>query len=98
MNKGDIAVVVLIVATILVLDLVATRAVLRDDLSEKGQRLAQIALVWLFPLLGALLVLALYRGAATHSGRYPDSGDVDYGNGETIKAFDGILKPDDSGN
>ena len=73
MNKGDLAVVALIMATILVLDLMATRAILRDDLSERGQRVAQLALVWLFPLLGALLVLALYRGPGKPSGRYPEA-------------------------
>ncbi len=69
-NKGDIAVVAGILGTILVLDLLATRAILRDDLSERGQRVAQLALVWLFPLIGALLVLALYRGPGKPSGTY----------------------------
>jgi hypothetical protein len=56
-----------------------TRAVLHDDLSSRGQRAAQIAIVWLVPLLGALLTLYLKREKIEPStGRYreePDPGD-----------------------
>lgn len=39
----------------------ATRAVLKDDLSTPSQRLTQLALVWLVPLLGAALTLHFKR-------------------------------------
>ena len=60
----------------------ATRAVLRDDLSSLAQRSAQIAVVWLFPVLGASLTLYLKRkelepGAGRY-GEAPDVGD-DFG-------------------
>lgn len=57
----------------------ATRAVLRDALSSLGQRTAQIAFVWLVPLIGALLTLYIKRAELEpSSGRYraePDPGD-----------------------
>ena len=91
MSKGDMAVVALILATIVGLDLMATRAILRDDLSERSQRLAQIALVWLFPLLGALLVLALYREPKKPSGCYPESDRHIDDSLESRTPFKGIL-------
>jgi hypothetical protein len=77
-NKGDLLVIALMLGTILLLNLFATRAVLRDDLSERGQRIAQILMVWLFPLLGALLVLAVHRAPQKPSGQYRDRGSEDH--------------------
>jgi hypothetical protein len=76
-NKGDLLVIALIFGTILLLNLMATRAVLGDDLSGRGQRIAQLAMVWLFPLLGALLVLAVHRKPQKPSGQYRGSGSED---------------------
>jgi len=89
MSKGDMAVVALILATIVGLDVMATRAILRDDLSERRQRLAQIALVWLFPLLGALLVLALYREPKKAFGTYAinRSAEFSIGDGDPYRSF-----------
>lgn len=60
----------------------ATRAVVRDSLSSREQRTAQIAFVWLVPLIGALLTLYLKRAELEPpTGRYreePDPGD-DFG-------------------
>jgi hypothetical protein len=48
----------------------ATRAVLKDDFSERGQRIAQLLMVWLLPLLGALVALAVHRAPEKPSGQY----------------------------
>jgi len=59
-----------------------TRVVLRDELSSPAQRAAQIAFVWLIPLLGSLLTLHMNRKhPEPPTGRYrenPDAGD-DFG-------------------
>ncbi len=39
----------------------ATRAVFRDELSSREQRIGQLAVVWFVPVLGALLTLYLKR-------------------------------------
>lgn len=71
-----------VLAALVFLNTWTTRAVLRDDLATQGQRVAQIAFVWLVPFLGALLTLHLKRKEAeTSTGRYreePDPGD-DFG-------------------
>jgi hypothetical protein len=60
------------------MDVKATLLILRDSLSEPPQRLMQLLLVWLLPILGAIIV---HRPAEKHSGKYreqPDPGD-DFG-------------------
>ena len=48
-------------AVLLFLDVKASILVLREDELKPWQRATQLGLVWLVPLLGALLVLAIYR-------------------------------------
>jgi len=62
---------------IVLLDAWVTWRVVGDGLSSSRQRAAQIALVWLLPVLGALIVLNLQRrNAEKGSGRYRDVQDV----------------------
>jgi hypothetical protein len=72
-------VVVAMLAVIAVLNAWVTWRALRDALSTGGQRAAQIALIWLLPVMGALLVLRLQRRQLEQgSGKYrpvPDAGD-----------------------
>jgi hypothetical protein len=77
----DIMLPRLIVAVILGLDIKSTLLVLRDSLSEPKQLVLQLAFVWLLPLIGAIVVLAIHRSAEKHSGTYrglPDPG-VEFG-------------------
>jgi hypothetical protein len=60
----------LIVAAIVSLNIAATVAVMRDDYSERPQKLMQLALTWLIPMSGAILVLAVHRKAEPPSGIY----------------------------
>jgi hypothetical protein len=56
----------------------ATRAVVRDDLSDRHQKSMQIALAWLVPVIGPLIVLAVHRKPDPPSGKYyapADPGD-----------------------
>jgi hypothetical protein len=62
----------------LLLNVLATRAVVRDGLSERSQKIFQLGLVWLLPLAGALLVLAVHRSPEAASRKYrepPEPGD-----------------------
>lgn len=46
--------------------------------AQKGQKVGQLAFVWLVPFLGAVVVLAVHRAAEAPSRRYretPDPGD-----------------------
>ena len=50
----------------------ATFLILYDELSEPQQRKLQLMLVWLLPLLGAIVVLAVHRPKEKPSGKYPE--------------------------
>lgn len=69
----------LLAAAIVLANVWATRAVLKDNLSTPSQRLAQFAFVWLVPVLGAALTLHFKRVDEEPSdGRYreiPNPGD-----------------------
>jgi hypothetical protein len=57
----------------------ATVAILRDTLSSKAQRAAQVVFVWLIPGIGAALALYLKRKdlepGSGHYGDVPEAGD-----------------------
>ncbi len=76
------ALVATLLAATLLLSILATRAILRDTGQPPAQSRAQIAFVWLVPLLGALLTLYLKRAESKAlPGGYPketDAGD-DFG-------------------
>jgi hypothetical protein len=72
----DIALLFICIAVILWLEIKATLIVLRDSLSEPRQRAMQLALVWLLPLLGAIVVLAVHRPVEKHSGKYRENSDL----------------------
>ena len=63
----------LLVAAVL-LDAWATYVVVRDELSSQGQRLAQLALVWLVPFIDATLTFYLKRSQPEHpTGHYREA-------------------------
>ena len=62
----------LVLLAALVLNVWASLAVFRDRLSSRGQRVAQLAIVWLLPILGSLLALHMNRSKPESStGDYP---------------------------
>ena len=68
---------VVAVLTFLGLNWYASRQCLRDSLVSTRQRFAQLAFVWLIPLLGALIVIAISRNTPEPScGRYREDPDV----------------------
>ena len=58
------------------LNIKATLAVRRDPLSDHSQKVAQLLLVWLLPLIGAVIVLAVHRPKEKHRGRYPSDEEI----------------------
>lgn len=74
-----IALAGLLVVALALLNAWATRAILGDQLSTAAQRAAQIAFVWLIPILGALFALHFMRkDEEPAEGRYreiPNPGD-----------------------
>ena len=88
---------VVLFAVLVALNAWVTWRAIRDDLSTRVQRLAQILLVWVVPFIGALLVLHLQRlHPERSSGRYRDA--LDAGDdlattpsnyGRTLRSLDG---------
>jgi len=58
--------------TLLWLNFKASLSIWNDILSDKKQRVLQLLLVWLAPLLGALIVIGVHRPHEKPSGRYHD--------------------------
>jgi hypothetical protein len=81
----------------LAFNLGATRCIVADDLSSRSQRYSQLALVWLLPVLGAVVVLAVHRKAESPSGKYrtqPAPGDDFALSGKSVNATKGALDGD----
>jgi formate/nitrite transporter FocA (FNT family) len=77
----ELAVVVLLIVPLIAANWVATRLVLRDEVVSRKQAIAQLFLVWLLPIIGAVLVFAVHRRTEAPSRKYreaPDPGD-DFG-------------------
>lgn len=65
-------------AIILGLNVKATISILRDTFSERTQKIAQLLIVWLVPIVGAIVVLAIHRPTEAPSRKYreaPDTGE-----------------------
>lgn len=71
----ELAAALTLLVALLALDVVATWKLVRDDLSSRRQKLAQLLLVWGVPLIGALVVLAVHRRAEPPSRQYREALD-----------------------
>ncbi len=58
-------------AAVIALNVFATYKVIRSEELERFQIAAQIAIVWLFPLLGASVILIFHRSANEKVGANP---------------------------
>ncbi|MES2902169.1 MAG: hypothetical protein V4723_20750 [Pseudomonadota bacterium] len=70
----DIA-LLLILGMVLLLNVLATLAVSRDDYAEPRQKLFQTIVVWVVPILGALLLLGIHRKPEKPSRSYRADSD-----------------------
>lgn len=66
-----------LVIIVLGMNLRATVLVARDAISESQQRLLQLLLVWLLPILGAMMVFAVHRPAERSAGKYKEAPELD---------------------
>ncbi len=77
----EYAFVALLLVPLIAANGMATRLVLRDDVISRQQKIAQMLLVWLLPVIGAVLVFAVHRRPEEPSRKYrqaPDPGE-DFG-------------------
>jgi orotidine-5'-phosphate decarboxylase len=87
----------LVLLFLLALNLYASVLVVRDDCSARGQKIAQLVLVWLLPGIGALLVLVVHREVEKPSGRYrdaPEVGDDFAASGRGVRQLKDVLDDD----
>lgn len=93
-----IALVLAAVLIPLLMNAWATYLVVHDLLSDRRQKIAQLLLVWLIPMAGAAIVLAVHRRAEPASRRYreaPDAGDDFVVSGQVVKGIKEVLDGDD---
>jgi hypothetical protein len=93
---GELIAVVAIFA-VLALNARASLLIARDTLSERSQKVWQLALVWLLPIVGAILTLAIHRPSEKPSRRYrraPDPGDDFAQGGRSQKVLSEALDGD----
>ena len=87
----------LFMSLVVVLDLCATRAILNDEFPEPRQKFFQLCIVWILPVVGALLLLGVHRKPEKPSGNYrqeSDAGD-DYGSsGANVRSIKEMLDGD----
>ena len=89
-QRMELALIVAAIAIVLWLSIKATVQIARDGLIEGRQKAAQLALVWLLPLVGAILVLAVNRPPEAPSRKYrerPDAGEDFTASGRSVKAI-----------
>ena len=94
----EAALVLAAVAVPLLLNLRATQLAVRDDLYDRKQKARQLLLVWLIPVIGAVVVMAVHRRGDTPSRQYredADPGDDFAYSGRAAKALREVLDGDD---
>jgi hypothetical protein len=55
----------------------ATVLVVNDPITEPQQRTMQLLLVWILPILGAIVVFAVHRPAEKSSGKYKEAPELE---------------------
>jgi hypothetical protein len=82
----EIAIAAALIVALCVANAMATRVVVRDELSERHQKVFQLLAVWLVPVFGAIFVFALHRKPEEPSRKYreaPDPGE-DFGSSRQV--------------
>ena len=66
---------VVVVALPVLLSVWASVKVVRDEFSERRQKVVQLVLVWLVPIIGALIVIGVHKKSEKPSGQYREGVD-----------------------
>ena len=66
----EVALIACAVCAVVALNLRASFAVARDAFSDRSQKFWQLVLVWLLPLVGAIITLGVHRRAEQPSRKY----------------------------
>lgn len=93
----DLILIALVLAILIGMNFAATRAILKDDFTERRQRIYQLIIVWTLPIVGALVVLAVHRAPEKPSRTYrhePDAGDDFGASGRHVKYIKDALDGD----
>ena len=61
-----------ILIVVLLLDCLAIHFIIKDELSDKKQKLLQSSLVFFIPFLGSLLVILIIKNKPSFTGQYPE--------------------------
>jgi hypothetical protein len=88
----EIAFIFLLISIPLWLNVLATKAVIRDEGSERKQKIAQLLFVWLIPLIGAVIALAVHRPNETPSRKYREPLDPGDDFGFSGRAANGLSR------
>jgi hypothetical protein len=93
----EIALVLAAVLIPLLLNARATQLIVRDGLSDRQQKIIQLLLVWLIPIIGAVIVLAVHRRAEPSSRRYWKEPELDgeFPPGQMTRGIKEVLDGDD---
>jgi hypothetical protein len=93
----EIALVLAAVLIPLLLNARATQLIVRDDLSERKQKVTQLLVVWLIPIIGAIIVLAVHRRADPPSRKYWKEPELDgeFPPGQMTRGIKEVLDGDD---
>jgi hypothetical protein len=93
----EIAVATILILIWLWLNAVATRTVVRDNLSERKQKVAQLILVWLIPYIGSLVVFAVHRPTEPPSRKYYEAANPGDDFGLSGRSLRSSVTPDADG-
>ncbi len=93
----EVVLIAFVFCAVIALNITATVAIARDALSERSQKLWQLVLVWLLPIVGAIITLAVHRAPEKPSRQYrepPDPGDDFAYSGRSKNALSELIDGD----
>jgi cytosine/uracil/thiamine/allantoin permease len=83
--------------SVILLNVWATVIIARDEFAERSQRVAQLLVVWLVPIAGAILVIAVHGRPEKSGGRYREGqndAEVDSMYGRAVKKLTDVMDDD----
>ncbi|GAA5167611.1 hypothetical protein [Viridibacterium curvum] len=91
-STHELLFVVVTLAALLWIAIKATLVVCRDPLIERPQRSAQLSLVWLLPLIGPLVVLAVQQPQKTRRRVSASGSSANEDKGNAADVFEALVE------